>query len=475
VVWHGRGDNEREIYGQRVGRDGSLVGSRVRVSAMGPDGDPAFGPAVAFSPLSGEFLVVWTVGKSGLLFLSEFEIHGQRVDTDGSLVGSRVRVSEMGPDGDPVFHAHSPAVAFSPLSGEFLVVWSDGNSRGLLNYEPESEIYGQRLGPDGSLVGSRVRVSEMGPNGDPEFVAAAPAVAFDPLSGEFVVVWHGDDSTGGFVSGDFEIHGAGLAETIEPALGYWMLETTGTTYGFGDTTLTANAAVPANSAVDMIPTPTGDGFWIVDSSGTVYPFGDAPHLGNADNTVFEPGEQITTIAAPPTGGGYWLFTDRGRVQAFGDATNFGDVSGLALAGPIIDSAATPSGAGYYMLGSDGGVFTFGDADFAGSVPQVLPGVTLNGPVVGLVPTPSNAGYWLVASDGGVFAVGDATFNGSIPQVLPGVTLNATVSGMVAFGDSYLMVASDGGVFNFSNKPFHGSLGDAPPLNPIVAIAPLDLG
>jgi len=34
------------------------------VSAMGPNGDPAFdafGPAVAFSPLSGEFLTVWRV------------------------------------------------------------------------------------------------------------------------------------------------------------------------------------------------------------------------------------------------------------------------------------------------------------------------------------------------------------------------------------------------------------------------------
>jgi len=56
-----------------------------------------------------------------------------------------------------------------------------------------------------------------------------------------------------------------------------------------------------------------------------------------------------------------------------------------------------------------------------------------------------------------------------------VTLNAAVNGMVAFGEGYLMVASDGGVFNFSNKIFHGSLGDMPPPNPIVAIAPLDLG
>jgi len=484
VVWAGDDntgglvDDEAEIFGQRVASGGSLVGSRVRVSAMGPDGDPTFvgaGPAVAFSPLSGEFLVVW-IGddNTGGLVDDEFEIFGRRVGPGGSLVGSRVRVSAMGPDGDAEFDAFSPAVAFSPLSGEFVVVWrGDDNTGGLV--DNEAEIFGQRVGPGGSLVGSRVRVSAMGPDGDPLFDAFDPAVAFDPSAGEFVVVWTGDDNTGGLVDEEFEIHGAGLLETVEAVSGYWMLESTGLTHGFGDATLAGNASAPANSAVDMAPTPSGGGFWIVDSSGVVYPFGDAPHLGNADNSVFEPGEQVTTIAAPPTGGGYWLFTDRGRVQAFGDAIDFGDVADLALAGPVIDSAATPSGVGYYMLGSDGGVFTFGDAAFAGSVPQVLPGETLDGPVVGLVPTPSNAGYWLVASDGGLFAFGDATFDGSIPEVLPGVTLNAPVNGMVAFGDGYLMVASDGGVFNFSNKVFHGSLGDMPPPNPIVAIAPLDLG
>jgi len=484
VVWSGDDntgglvDDESEIFAQRVGPDGSLVGSRIRISAMGPDGDPAFdafAPAVAFDPLSGEFLVVW-VGEdnTGGLVDNELEIFAQRVGRDGSLVGSRVRVSAMGPDSDPEFDASRPAVTFDPLSGEFLVVWhGDDNTGGLV--DDEFEVFGQRVGSDGSLLGERVRISAMGPNGDPAFDASRPAVAFSPLSGEFVVVWSGDDNTGGLVDEEFEIHGAGLTETIEPMSGYWMLESTGTTYGFGDATLTGNAAAPANSAVDMAPTPAGGGFWIVDSSGIVYPFGDATHLGNADSTVFEPGEQVTTIAAPPTGGGYWLFTNRGRVQAFGDAINYGDVSNLALAGPVIDSAATPSGVGYYMLGSDGGVFAFGDANFAGSVPQVLPGVTLAGPVVGLVPTPTGAGYWLVASDGGVFAFGDAGFNGSIPQVLPGVTLNAPVNGMVAFGNGYLMVASDGGVFNFSNKIFHGSLGDMPPPNPIVAIAPLDLG
>ena len=45
-------------------------------------------------------------------------------------------------------------------------------------------------------------------------------------------------------------------------------------------------------------------------------------------------------------------------------------------------------------------------------------------------------------------------------------------GMIAYGDGYLMVGSDVGIFNFSTRPFRGSLGDNPPADPIIAVAPL---
>ena len=95
------------------------------------------------------------------------------------------------------------------------------------------------------------------------------------------------------------------------------------------------------------------------------------------------------------------------------------------------------------------------------------GQRLNGPVMGIAPDPDGAGYWLVATDGGIFAF-DAGFRGS----MGGSRLNRPVVGMVAYGDGYLMVASDGGIFNFSSKAFAGSLGDNPPADPIVAVAPL---
>ena len=248
---------------------------------------------------------------------------------------------------------------------------------------------------------------------------------------------------------------------------YWMIGSDGTVYTFGG--VGNYGVLPAGTtAVDLEPTPDDQGYWILDTTGVVHAFGSAVALGNANTTVFLPGEAVASISSTPTGAGYWVFTNKGRVQAFGDAQFFGDVSATPLTGPVLDSVPTPTGAGYYMIASDGGVFTFGDALFYGSTGDQL----LNQPVVGLTPDPDGTGYWLVAADGGLFAFA-APFQGAIPALLaPGQSLNAPIIGAVGYGNAYLMVASDGGVFNFATDlTFQGSLGSQTLSSPIVGLAP----
>ncbi len=248
--------------------------------------------------------------------------------------------------------------------------------------------------------------------------------------------------------------------------GYWMLGSDGKVYSFGDAAGHGDAPVTGPTigvvAVDVEPTPTGAGYWIVDSSGRVFTHGNAEAFGNVNSTLLAFGETVTSLSSTKTGKGYWIFTSKGRVLNFGDAAHLGDMSALKLNGPVLDSIPTPSGKGYYMVASDGGIFSFGDAVFHGS----MGGIPLNAPVQSLVPDPDGKGYWLVASDGGVFAF-EAIFKGSMGDK----RLNKPVTGMVPYGNGYLMVAEDGGIFNFSDKPFSGSLGDKPPANPIVAVAP----
>ena len=250
--------------------------------------------------------------------------------------------------------------------------------------------------------------------------------------------------------------------------GYWALGQDGKIYPFGDAQHLGDpsAAIGANKAVAIVPTPTHNGYWVLDASGTIHTFGDALPFGSPGPGDLRNSEKVRSLTPTPSGKGYWLFTNRGKALNYGDAKHFGDMSKVDLNGPVLGSVATPTGLGYFMVASDGGVFTFGDAKFHGSTGDVK----LNKPVEGLVPTLDNQGYWLVASDGGIFSFGAAPFRGS----LGAVRLNKPVVGMVRFGDGYLMVAADGGVFNFSDLPFSGSLGDNPPEKPVVAVATLDI-
>jgi subtilisin family serine protease len=244
--------------------------------------------------------------------------------------------------------------------------------------------------------------------------------------------------------------------------GYWMLNSLGTVYAFGDAPALGDPApyMGGIDAIDIEPSPTGGGYWVVSSRGKVYNFGE--HLLTSDGVPAAAG-RVVSMSATPSGQGYWLFTERGQVFAYGDAGHFGDLAGRKLNAAVLDSIPTPSGRGYYMVAADGGIFAFGDAEFRGS----MGGRRLNSPVQSLVPDGDGGGYWLVAADGGVFAF-DAPFRGS----MGGQHLNKPVSGMIRYGNGYLMVAEDGGIFNFSDRPFSGSLGSKPSPRPVVAVAAL---
>ncbi|HEX7165872.1 MAG TPA: choice-of-anchor D domain-containing protein [Acidimicrobiales bacterium] len=257
-----------------------------------------------------------------------------------------------------------------------------------------------------------------------------------------------------------------------PRTGYWMVDSRGTVYAFGDAKHFGNAPVSA-PAVDVEATPSGNGYWVVDENGAVHTRGDARYLGGSPPLAAaehrstrpspRPADKVTSIAATPDGDGYWLFSARGHVFPYGTAQFYGAMGHTRLNGPILDSIPTPSGEGYYMVGSDGGIFTFGDAAFEGS----MGGTPLNAPVQSLVPDLDGSGYWLVASDGGIFAF-EAPFRGS----MGGTRLNRPVTGMVGYDDGYLMVGEDGGIFTFGDAPFRGSLGANPPPVPVVSVAPL---
>jgi hypothetical protein len=192
----------------------------VRLSSMGPDGAATFWarfPAVAYNPDRDQYLLVWHgEGTTD----EEFEIYGRLLDATGAPAGAQFQISRIGTDGDPLSDAFEAAVSYNAEAKEYLVVW-----RGDVNPAPgaplgaladnEYEVYGQRLADTGKEIGADdFRISDMGAaDGDSNFDAFEPAVAYDSASNQYLVVWRGDDDAAPLVNDEYEIFGQRLSAT----------------------------------------------------------------------------------------------------------------------------------------------------------------------------------------------------------------------------------------------------------------------
>jgi len=172
VVWQDArksGTRGWEIYGRRVGADGRPVGAEIRISRAAGKTDETM-PAVAWSASANQYLVVWQDFRNG-----RWDIYGQRLGGDGTHLGGNFRISGPGATG----HEQHPAVAWNHAWGQYLVVWDDDR----LLYSRHTDIYGRRVGTTGSPVGDDIRISRIQDASRQEW----PALACP--SGECLVVW----------------------------------------------------------------------------------------------------------------------------------------------------------------------------------------------------------------------------------------------------------------------------------------------
>lgn len=245
---NGRGESGTAPAATAQGMGAKVLNpATVRITNAGPDGDPtfdAFHPDVAYNPTAGEYFVVWAGNDdSGALAATETEIFGVRVsETTGQPLSAPVRISTMGGDGDPLFAALHPTVAYNPVQDDYLVVWQGSATAG------EFEIYGRRLNASDLTAGSQIRLTSAGTPGDASIDLQQPSLAVDAVSGTYFVAWHGNPD------GDVEVFGRTLTTAGDvDGTGVLALSSAGPT---GDTDWRAShAAVQFNPA-------TG-GFWIV--------------------------------------------------------------------------------------------------------------------------------------------------------------------------------------------------------------------
>jgi|GEM_PF-891407 len=157
-------------------------------------------PAVAYAPPAESYLVVWEDRWSGA-----GDIYGRRVGQDGQILGNPFAITTA------QNWQMAPAIAYSSQANQYLVVWSDwrnANSSG-------QDIYGQLVAANGTLVGETFAIS-IAPEDE-----QAPAIAYNPVAGEFLVVWEansvlGEGHAGLFATGATQIVGQRVNDAGSP-------------------------------------------------------------------------------------------------------------------------------------------------------------------------------------------------------------------------------------------------------------------
>ena len=187
VVWRAA-----EIWGQRVSRNGTLLGSAFRISPVGE----GVNPDVVYNSVADEYLIVW----HNLL-----GIRGQRISALGASLGGVLNIVP----GTPSSHYYDqPAVAYASTSDRYLVV-----CRYRRDSDSSSGIWAQVLASSGALDGSAHQVSQQSNTLLPE----QPDVAYNRSRNEFLIVWQQ------MVGSDIDVYGrrfklAGGAAPLGPEL-----------------------------------------------------------------------------------------------------------------------------------------------------------------------------------------------------------------------------------------------------------------
>jgi hypothetical protein len=222
VVWHGSGlfdspDKFFEVYGQRLSRTGKAIGSSFRISFTTDLGkvNTSFvrGSSeadVAWNSTNNEYVVIWK-GIGEPEDVVKIEIYGQRLKTNGELLGKVFRISHTTAQGNN-FQSSSPAIAYNSRDNQYLVVWSGG-----FKNESQVEVWGTGLAADGASRTTDFRISQATDTGANRR-ASSPRVVYANANNEYFVVFQANTLGGEGNTNVNEIFGqridaATLAET----------------------------------------------------------------------------------------------------------------------------------------------------------------------------------------------------------------------------------------------------------------------
>jgi len=162
--------------GQRLSSNGALLGSHININT---DFTEQCFPAVAFGTTNGQYLIVWEENK--LDGTGETDIYGQRIGRTGALVGGKIAVSTY------VYDQIKPSLAYNNKANDFLVVWEDHQG----DWGDDRDILGQRVTAGGTPHGGNFLISWEGDD-----FRYSPDVVYNPGIDEYMVTWNYEEYYG---------------------------------------------------------------------------------------------------------------------------------------------------------------------------------------------------------------------------------------------------------------------------------------
>lgn len=190
------------VFGGRLDLTGALQGS---VFVVGSNGNVESEPCVAYNATSNQYLAAWNESFGGN------RVRARIVNASGTLATGIL---------DVVLDDSSlPQAGHSPSNNRYLVVWGDSRNA-------TDDVYGQLVAANGTLVGGALALATGA--GD----QIRPALAYSSSAAKYLLVWEDQPGTGAYKirgrivnadgtlgAGPFDI-GSGTSNQVEPAVAY---------------------------------------------------------------------------------------------------------------------------------------------------------------------------------------------------------------------------------------------------------------
>ncbi len=175
AVWKYESSTDDDIYAQRVARNGTLIGGKIRIATSSKN---EYSPSVTYNAAVDEYLIVYVYDYSWY----DQDIYAARVASDGTVIQRRMLVSNtVAPELSPVVTYNEATHGYLVCFLQYAHLWDCPDDTGCF----WGIVYARTVTSDGKF-GSKFIVAE---TENDKISLRTPALAFNSVDNQYLVAW----------------------------------------------------------------------------------------------------------------------------------------------------------------------------------------------------------------------------------------------------------------------------------------------